>query len=142
MLASLVTLVIALVSNLQTAPLPKFLSSFVEPGTRPIDFDSADLNGDGLVDFVVVLEKTRRDDVHDVERAERTLLVLVKTKEGFKLAVRAVDAIQPDDCGGVFGDCFQGIEAAPRSIIINEYGGSSWRWSTKAVFRYSKRDET
>ena len=122
--------------------LPSELQSFVEAGTRPIEVERADLNGDGRSDYLLVLEKLQGQDEDDAER-ERILLIIVrKPGDAFEVAGRSDSAVRDDLCGGTFGDCFQGISAKRRMFVISEFGGSGWRWNRASTFKYSSRDQT
>jgi hypothetical protein len=128
-------------SHWETIVLPSELQSFVEPGTRPIEVERADLNGDGLSDFILVLEKlpTAEESIE----LERIPLIIVRRPGGsLKVAGRGDSAIRDDQCGGQFGDCFQGVSAKDRAFTISEFGGSGWRWSRVSTFRFSSRDHT
>jgi len=126
----------------ETIVLPSPLQPFVEPGTRSIEVERADLNGDGLLDYVLVLENLQGKDEDDVER-ERILLIIVRKPGGaLEVAERSDSAVRDDQCGGSFGDCFQGIAAKRRMFVISEFGGSGLRWNRKSTFRFSSRDQT
>ncbi len=129
-------------SNKETLVLPSELQSFVEPGTRPIEIERADLNGDGLSDFILVLENLPTADEPSV--LERTLLIIVRQTGGsLKLASRSDSAVGDDQCGGQFGDCLQGVSAKDRAFTISEFGGSGgFQWSHVSTFRFSSRDRT
>jgi len=128
-------------SLMETIVLVPEVQPFVEPGTRPIEIVRADLNGDGLSDFILVLEKLPTAD--ESHMLERTLLIIVRQAGGtLKLARRSESAVRDDDCGGPFGDCFQGVTAKDRAFTITEYGGGSWRFDRKSTFRFSSRDQT
>lgn len=125
-----------------TIVLASELQPFVERGTRPIEVERADLNGDGLTDYLLVLENLQGKDEEDVER-ERILLIIVRKPGGaLEVAGRSDSAVRDDQCGGTFGDCFQGVSAKRRMFVISEFGGSGWRWSRESTFKFSSRDQT
>jgi hypothetical protein len=126
----------------ETLVLPSELQSFVEPGTRPIEVERADLNGDGRSDFILVLEKLPTAD--ESVFLERILLIIVRQPGGsLKVAGRGDSAIRDDQCGGQFGDCFEGVSAKDRAFTISEFGGSGgFQWSHVSTFRFSSRDRT
>jgi hypothetical protein len=129
-------------SNMKTIVLASELQHFVETGTRPIEVERADLNGDGLSDYLLVLEKLQGEDEDDPER-ERILLIIVRKPGGaLEVAGRSDSAVRDDQCGGTFGDCFQGVSAKRRMFVISEFGGSGWRWNRKSTFKFSSRDQT
>ena len=124
--------------------IPGELRRFVEPQTVLISFDAADLNGDGLSDYVVVLEKQKKkpDDV-DIEEGQRPLLLIIRQKDGsLKVAKRNEKIVFCSTCGGVFGDPLDSIEVGPKTFSVNHFGGSAWRWGNSFRFNYSRRDNT
>jgi hypothetical protein len=125
-----------------TLDLPPELQAFVERGTRPIDIASADLDGNGTKDFVLVLEDSP-ECLEETDQATRILLVISRQRDGrLILARRGTHAVGDTWCGGGMGDCFQGVTAAKQQFEISDYGGSGLRWNTTATFRYSRRDKT
>jgi hypothetical protein len=128
-------------SNSQTVVLTPELQRFVEKGTRPIEIERADLNGDGRSDFILVIENLSPADA--TEEIERTLLIIVRESRGtLRVAARSDSAVRDDLCGGTFGDCFQGVSAKTKAFTISEFGGSGSRWSRESTFRFSSRDQT
>ncbi len=124
--------------------LPPEVRAFVENGTRPLSLDGADLDGDGLQDFVLVLERQKaRPSDPDIEERQRPLLILLRHPGGDLEAVKRNDRIvYCATCGGMMGDPFQGVEVGPRTFTVSHYGGSAWRWSVDYKFDYSRRDDT
>ncbi len=129
-------------SHIETVELPKELKTFVDRGTRPIEIERADLNGDGLRDYLLVLEQRWAPEGDRVGLKRSLLIIVRRAGGGLRLANRSDTAVRNDYCGGVWGDCFQGVTASKRTFTISEYGGSSWRWDRETTFRYSTRDHT
>ena len=126
-----------------TTPLSPELRPFVLPGTKPIAVERADLNGDGRLDVVLVLERQKaRADDDDIEEGQRPILILVRQADGtLALAARNDAAALCSTCGGAMGDPFMGILVGPRTFTVLNYGGSGWRWSAHFRFDYSRRDD-
>lgn len=124
--------------------IPDEVKSFIEQGTILISINSADLNGDGLSDYILVIEKQKKhDDDPDIEEGQRPLLIIIREANGtLKLRNRNDKVIYCESCGGRLGDPFESIEAGPETFTINHYGGSAWRWASKYKFNYSRRDNT
>ena len=117
---------------------------FVEEATRAIALESADLNGDGMKDYVLVLEKRYPPmDEDGLPQNQRPLLILLRGKDK-KLteAARSETVVMCSRCGGVFGDPFSGLEVGKNTFTVNHYGGSSWRWTANYTFKYSRIDKT
>lgn len=124
--------------------IPAEVARFVESRTKAIALETADLNGDGSSDFVLVLERSETEpDKDGFPLNQRPLLILVRQPDkSLKLAGRNEKAVFCSTCGGVFGDPFAGIEAGRNTFTVNLYGGSNWRWSNSYTFNYSRRDKT
>jgi hypothetical protein len=128
-------------SNWETILLPSQLQSFVEPGTRPIELELADLNGDGLPDFIVVLENLpTADEAHGLERV--FLIIAGQPGGALRVVTRSDSAVRDDTCGGPLGDCFGGVDVKGSTFILSEGGGSNWRWNRVSTFKFSSRDKT
>jgi hypothetical protein len=115
---------------------PRELDAFVEPGTKLLSFHSADLNGDGAKDYVVVLQ-------HNDEAGTRPLLILGRDTVGaLKLLKRNEQIVGCATCGGSMGDPFQSVEVREKGFTVSNAGGSIDRWSNSFTFAYSRRDKT
>lgn len=124
--------------------IPDEVRPFVETGAKAIALEAADLNGDGRKDFVLVLERENpRKDENDFPVNQRPLLILVRGEDG-KLteAKRNERVVMCSQCGGVFGDPFEGVVAARNTFTVMFYGGSNWRWAYSYKFNYSRLDKT
>lgn len=114
--------------------LPVEIKAFTSRGMKPIVLKTADLNGDGLNDYLLILE--------DAD-GNRLLRILTKQIDGkFLLAKQSANAIMCRSCGGVLGDPFLDMHAKARSFTLNHAGGSADRWSSSFTFNYSRRDDT
>ena len=124
--------------------VPEEVRPFVEAGTKAIAVEAADLNGDGRGDFVLVLERENPSkDAEDFPVRQRPLLILLRGADG-KLteAKRNERLVMCSQCGGVFGDPFEGVEAGRNTFTVHHYGGSNWRWKNSYKFNYSRIDRT
>ena len=118
--------------------IPRELAPFVLPDTRAMCAAAADLNGDGLRDYVLVLEMVSPHE-NDPAKAEgeRPLLVVVRQPGGaLRVAARNDRVVYCAACGGMFGDPFEGVEARDRTFTVYHYGGSAWRWRMDYTFRF------
>lgn len=124
----------------EAVKLPAVLERFVEPGTTPIALEKADLNGDGLDDYILVLEPPATDNLP--EHDPRPLLILTSLPDKtLKLAARNDRSIYCRECGGAFGDPFWGVKAETKAFTVQNYGGAGWRWQHDFKFAYSRRDD-
>ena len=135
-----------LIVSAQTSELkiPAEVKPFIAKGAAAIAVETADLNGDGTRDFVLVTEPLKPVAKSDEDNGdERSLLIIVRDRAGkLTLAKRNNEVVYCKSCGGVFGDPFAGIEAKRGSFTVNNYGGSAWRWSESYQFNYSRIDKT
>lgn len=124
--------------------LPANVQTFVIPGTRPIALEAADLNGDGLKDYILVLEKQKAaSEQFETNEEQRPLLILIADSTGALKKVKQNNKIVfCVTCGGIMGDPFVEVVAKKNSFTVYHYGGSSWRWAVNYKFNYSKRDNT
>lgn len=125
--------------------IPAEVKPFVEKGAKAIALEAADLNGDGLKDYVLVLERenaTEKDEF-DYPKNQRPLLILTRGK-GNKLseAKRNEKIVMCSECGGMMGDPFAGMTVGKNTFTVNHYGGSAWRWELSYKFNYSRIDKT
>ena len=125
--------------------IPVEVKPFVEDGTKPIALESADLNGDRLKDYILVLERENPTvkDEYDFPKNQRPLLILVRGT-GNKLTEekRNEVIVMCSECGGMMGDPFAGITVGRNTFTVNHYGGSAWRWTADYKFNYSRIDKT
>ena len=127
---------------LQLAQLPPEIIPFVESGTLPIALETADLNGDGRPDYLLVLQSFDQDS-EVANESVRPLLIVIREVDGtLRLSERNPDVVFCAACGGVMGDPFQGVAASAKSFEVSHYGGSRERWGVDYKFNYSKRDKT
>jgi hypothetical protein len=123
--------------------IPLEVTEFIEKDETAIALESADLNGDGTMDFILVLEKSKPQPTEDDADDRRSLLIIVSDANGkLKLAARNEKVVYCRSCGGAFGDPFDSIEASRKSFVVYNYGGSWQRWGDYYQFNYSRRDRT
>jgi hypothetical protein len=118
-------------------PVPQEVQRFVESGTHVAALGSADINGDGRIDYVLVLEK---NEVGDNLEGERTLLILIQLPDhSLKIAVRndtvALCRFMQGEGGGI------DVVAHRNTFEIRQTIGSAAGGGVNIlVFRYSKKD--
>lgn len=127
-------------SDSNTSPV----QAFVEDGTQLISLESADLNGDGFQDHIIILEKQKTQSAgFEIEEEQRSLLILIADSTGaLKNVKRNNKIIYCATCGGSIGDPFVEVVAKENTFTVYHYGGSGWRWAINYKFNYSKRDKT
>ena len=135
-----------LIATAQDADLkvPADVLPFVAAGTKAIAVEKSDLNGDGREDFILVLEREKPAmDADDFPVGQRPLLILLRGADGrLTMAKRNEQVVMCSQCGGVFGDPFEGVIAGRNTFSVEHYGGSAERWKFSYQFNYSRIDKT
>ncbi|HEX8279408.1 MAG TPA: hypothetical protein VF540_11965, partial [Segetibacter sp.] len=124
--------------------IPDQIKLFVEKNMKAIMLEKGDLNGDGEKDYILVLEKaTVKPEDQYTDESERPTLILVHGIEG-KLFVAARNnlIVRCKNCGGAYGDPFDGIKVRRNSFTVSNTMGSRERSSESFQFNYSSRDKT
>ncbi|MBL7761016.1 MAG: hypothetical protein JNK08_10015 [Sediminibacterium sp.] len=112
------------------------LQSYIPKGFTLMDTASGYLNKDGYRDLVMILKNDLENEVGDTSRP---LLLLEGSKDGqYRLFARNDNVVLCKECGGVFGDPYDGITIKKGFFSIAHYGGSSWRWSRIITFKFNK----
>ena len=144
LLTSICLFVVPLIVAGQELKIPAEVMPFIESDTRAIALEKGDLNGDGRDDFVLVLEKQNpKKDSDDFPVGQRPLLILLRGPDGkLTTAKRNEKVVMCSQCGGVFGDPFEGVIVGRNNFSVEHYGGSSWRWKNSYKFNYSRIDKT
>lgn len=130
----------------QPGPTPAELRPFVTEGKQPLCAAAADLDGDGRGDYVLVLGSPYKyvaraegaePDASELKDDLRTVLVLTRQPDGaLRVAARTEHAAMCAQCGGMFGDPFEGVTARRGEFTLYHYGGSAWRWRVDYTFRH------
>ena len=113
--------------------LPHKVRPFVTKGTKPLTLVSADLNGDGLKDYILVLERQKsKPSDPDIDDRQRPLLILICQPDGsLKEIKRNERIVYCSTCGGMMGDPLVEVRAGEKTFTVSHYGGSAWRWSVE-----------
>jgi hypothetical protein len=110
-------------------------ASFVPEGYEVLDYKTGDLNGDKKADAILILKIAGEDS--SFEENDRPLLLLIRQADGkLKQIAKNDNAVLCRQCGGVFGDPYEGLTIANNGFSISFYGGSSWRWGYTFDFVY------
>lgn len=124
------------VAHAEPEKTPAELLSLLPKGAQLLDWQNADLNNDGRPDILLIHEAAEDD-------GPRTLLIALRQSDGRLNVVKRNDKVVfCRQCGGVFGDPYESLEAGKGRFTVNHYGGSNWRWVFSFDFAYSRRDKT
>lgn len=130
----------------QKTPMPAELKPFVPSGYQALAYGKQDINADGLADYVLILKKQGEDTISvesDDYETPRPLFVITRKKDKtLQVAAYNYSVVMCRNCGGVFGDPYEGLIMVPGGFNLDFYGGSNWRWSEEYQFRYDKLKKT
>jgi hypothetical protein len=117
--------------------IPDELRAFVLPGTHALCAAGADLNADGLKDWVLVLEEGERPADPDGTEVPRPLLVVVRDPGGALRVAERNDRLVPCAvCGGAFVEPFEGVQVGSGTFTVYDHASVSARWREEYTFRY------
>ncbi len=127
----------SLITNAQEKIVPAEAKYFIPNGYEALDYITGDINGDKKTDAILILKQPGEDTATMDAALARPLLLLIRQADGkLKQIARNDKAIFCRQCGGVFGDPFNGVKISANSFTLSFYGGSSWRWSADYRFAY------
>lgn len=123
--------------------IPEEVKPFVLPGTAPIALRTGDLNGDGTLDYIMVLnKKSGESDYGDYQTDERPTLLIVSDRTGkLRLAARNDSIVNCNECDAPFSNPYEGITLGKNNFTIEVHTGSQLHMTIKMTFTYSPRDK-
>ena len=121
---TVVLLLTSFLSNGQVIPTPA--------GYIKLDEKEGDLNKDGTPEKVIVFNTNDSTDVGTV----REIQVYKKSGNKWELLTGSKNLIGKSQDGGMSGDPFESIEIKGGVLIINQSGGSSWKWFTTDKYKF------
>lgn len=91
-----------------------------------------DLDGDKIPEKVIVYDIHTNNDSGDI----REIQILKKINNKWTILEKSRNAILGSEDGGVMGDPFLYCKIEKGILIINHYGGSSWKWGFTDKYRF------
>lgn len=71
----------------------------------------------------------------------RPLFILIGDSGGkLKSIISNNNTVLCHDCGGAFGEPYEGVTIKNGYFSVEHYGGSSWRWHKIITYKYSEID--
>jgi hypothetical protein len=111
------------------------IRNFIPPDYALLDSASGDLNGDGLTDYVLILENKSENSKNS--SGVRPLLLLLGTeKNNLELAARNDSVVLCKSCGGIYDDPFQKVTIRDGFLSVQHLIGSTWKWTRVISFKY------
>ncbi|HEX8460069.1 MAG TPA: hypothetical protein VF623_01510 [Segetibacter sp.] len=110
------------------------IKQFIPEGYHIYDTASGDINGDGMRDYVLVLNSNTENAN---SKGDRPLIVLTGAAKGkFELLARNDNVVLCTTCGGIFGDPYNKISVEGQLIAIEHKVGGNYQWSRIITFKY------
>jgi len=117
---------------------------FIPKGYQIIYHKEGNLNDDKVKDAAVIIEsKTEIDNLKETEHAQKPRILFIlfgKLSGGYNLSVQSNESIMLSDDGGVFGDPLQELYIMGKTVCVDYYGGSNFKWSYTYKWRYQQKD--
>lgn len=101
---------------------------------KSIECTYGDLTEDGVPEKVVVYNVDSIED--DINGVNREIIIFRQVNDVWTIWHRSLTAVENSKDGGMRGDPFGSIEIKNGVLLINQNGGSSWKWSTTDKYRY------
>lgn len=104
-----------------------------------MDKAAGDLNGDGLADWAVVIERPSEAEEPNeyFTDAPRTLVIIMGDGDGgYTLGQSNDHFIRRDTQGGMNPDPYGGISIAEGELHYEDFGGSAWKWENSYTFSW------
>lgn len=120
---------------------PGEISPLLNEGDTLLYLSPEDLNGDGLSDYLLILEKSGGADLGNL----RELVIVIRQKDhSLRIVKRNSKIVMCSKCGGGWGDPFSedNVVTDTKTFSVQNYGGGGIRWSQNYKFNYSRTDET
>jgi len=108
----------------QDIPLPA--------GYKILDEKVGDLNKDSIPEKVIVYDTNDSTEFGTV----REIRIYKKAGDKWVVFTSSRNAIGKSEDGGMMGDPFSGIEIKNGILLINQSGGSSWKWFNTDKYRF------
>lgn len=115
------------------------LSDFVAGGWELLDSVELDYNGDGVTDYVGVLQAADQeiDGYWYYSSGFRILFAIASEGPGqYRLDFQDENLIRTREEGGVYGDPYEPLTAEGTSFTTHAFGGSAWKWSEAYTYTY------
>jgi len=101
-------------------------------GYKILDQKEGDLNNDGIAEKAIVFNT---NDSTEFGTA-REINIYKKSNSKWTLIANSKNAIGKSEDGGMMGDPFENIEIKNGVLLINQSGGSSWKWFKTDKYRF------
>lgn len=117
------------------------IDSLIPSKFTKVAVEKGDLNGDGIVDALVLVQEAENVSMISGEGAKRSLLIVLADASGqYRIAKRNEKIVPCKTCGGVSGDPFGYMKVEKPGVfrLVIE-GGSRERWSFDYLFSFDEQ---
>lgn len=115
------------------------IADFVPDGWKLLDCVETDFNGDGIKDYIGVLDPAGSQGEGEIGWPPRILFAIASERAGqYRLDFQDESLIRTRSEGGVYGDPYLPLTAEGHSFATHTYGGSAWRWSEDYTYTYKE----
>lgn len=105
---------------------------FQPKGSAAIETVDGDLDGDKIPEKVIVYNLKDGGELGNV----REIQILKKVNGKWTVLEKSKNAILESSAGGMMGDPYQSTTIKNGILIIEHYGGSSWKWGNTDKYRF------
>ena len=134
-----------LTQNYPAKGFKKNFSKFIPANYKILDATKGDLNLDKYPDYILVLGKNNEETTSNFAKdkpEKRPLIILLGSENNiYTFAGRNNNSVLCYDCGGMWGDPYEGVTIKDGYFSVEHYGGSAWRWTQTITYKYSKEDK-
>jgi len=105
---------------------------FQPKNSEIIESVEGDLDGDKILEKVLVYNTTDTTDLGNI----REIQILKKVNGNWTVLEKSRNAVLEKNAGGLMGDPYQSTAIRNGILIIEHYGGSSWKWEVTDKYRF------
>ena len=105
---------------------------FQPEGSTVLQTVDGDLDGDKIPEKVIIYNTKDAGDLGEI----REIQILKKVNGQWIILEKSTNAILDSESGGIMGDPYSGTSIEKGILIINHFGGSSWKWQYTDKYRF------
>jgi len=127
----------------KTGSYSELTSDYLPEGYSVLTSVKGDLNRDAFQDLIIVFKSNNETDTSNTVENPilRPLVIYTGSQSGtYTLAATNNKTVLCLECGGLFGDPFQGIVIYKGLFRVEHLAGSNFRWTRNLTFKISRSD--